>query len=93
MSMNIPDDIAQRLNQLAQQQKTSIEELLKNLIDDYTPKQPKATLADIAQNAIQAGLNSTQEVNTAEQSRDILNNEYANYLKKRLDSDKNGDSN
>ena len=92
MLMNIPDDIVQRLNQLAQQEDTSVEELLKHLIDEYTPKQSTGTLAALAKNALNAGLATEQEVDTAEQSRSILNTEYSDYLKSRIDSDDNGDS-
>ena len=41
------------------------------------------SLADMAQNARQAGLASTQPVDTAARSREILNAEYADDLKRR----------
>ena len=41
------------------------------------------SLADMAQNARQAGLASTQSVDTAAHSREILNAEYADDLKRR----------
>ena len=41
------------------------------------------SLADMAQNARQAGLASAQPVDTAARSREILNAEYADDLKRR----------
>lgn len=93
MLMNIPDDIVQRLHQLAEQEKTSVDELLKHLLDQHTPKSSHITLSDMAKNALTANLVSNRMVDTAEQSRTILNAEYTDYLKNRMDNDKNGDSN
>jgi len=46
-------------------------------------------MAELAENARKAGLASENAVDTAERSREILNTEYADYLKRRIDS--NGD--
>ena len=91
MFMNIPDDIAQRLHQLAQQEQTSIGELLKTLLDRYAPEPTTGTLAEMAQNARNAGLASSQKVDTSEHSREILNTDFADYLKHRMDNNIDGD--
>jgi hypothetical protein len=93
MLMNIPEDVAQRLNQLAQQEGASVGDLLKSLLDRYTAPAPSGSLADMAHNARATGLTSGQQVDTAQQSREILNTEYADYLKQRMDKGGNGDSN
>ena len=92
MFMNIPEDIADRLNQLAQQEGATVEDVLKTLLDQYMSQPRTGTLADLAQNARDAELASVQSVDTAERSRDILNTEYADYLKRRMNEGADGDS-
>ncbi len=88
MTIDIPDDIAQRLEQLAKRQDADIGELLRDMIERYTIEHDTdnkqwATLADLARNAKEAGLASAQPVDTSARSREILNTEYADYLKRR----------
>jgi len=85
MLMNIPEAVAERLEQIAQQEGRSVGELLEILLDRYTAP-PPGSLAELAQNAREAGLASPQFVDTAEHSHEILRNEFANYLKKRMDN-------
>ena len=47
---------------------------------------PWATLADLARHAKEMNMASPEPGNTAERSREILNSEYADYLKSRADS-------
>jgi len=47
---------------------------------------PPGSLARFAQVAVKAGMASNTDVNTSERSREILNTEYADYLKKRRTS-------
>jgi hypothetical protein len=42
---------------------------------------PPGSLAELAENARQAGLSTPYPVDTAERSREILKTEYADYLK------------
>lgn len=87
MDIDIPDEVANRLKTLAEQEGTSVGDILTTLLDDYK-KQPRAgSLAMLAQNAREANLASAQPVDTAERSRDILNQEYADYLKRRMEYD------
>jgi predicted transcriptional regulator len=86
MTIDIPDDVALRLERLAAQHDVEVVVLLEQLMKRYTPEKKWATLADLARNAREAGMASPQPVNTAERSREILNTEYADYLKSRKDS-------
>lgn len=90
MTIDIPDDVALRLEQLAKQEDADIGELLRDMLERYandcdSSDKQWATLADLARHAKEAGLASPQPVNTAEQSREILNTEFADYLKSRID--------
>jgi hypothetical protein len=82
MLINIPEDIAQRLEALAAQKGSSVGDLLALLLNRYAPESSVGTLAEMAQNARDAGLASTEIVDTAERSREILNTEYADYLRR-----------
>ncbi len=88
MTIDIPEDVALRLEQIAQQRDTDLGDLLRDMIERYakertTDEKPWATLADLARNAKEAGLASPHPVNTAGRSREILNTEYADYLIRR----------
>ncbi|MCY4540103.1 MAG: ribbon-helix-helix protein, CopG family [Chloroflexi bacterium] len=88
MTIDIPEDVAQRLEQLAEKHDTDLGDLLRDMIERYAKERtandkPWATLADLARNAEEAGLASPHSVNTAARSREILNAEYADYLKRR----------
>ncbi len=93
MLIDLPEEVAQRLEKLAREQGSSVSELLKTLLNRYAPESPPGSLAEMAQNARKAGLASTQQVETAEHSREILNTEYADYLKRRMDQGSDGDLN
>ncbi len=83
MVINIQEEVALRLEKLAEQQGSTISDLLRMLLDRYAPESPLGSLAEMAQNAREAGLASGERVDTAERSREILNAEYADYLKRR----------
>ena len=84
MSIDIPEDVALRLGQLAQRQNIEIGELLRKMIERYPADgRPWATLADLARHAKKMNMASPETVNTAERSREILNAEYADYLESR----------
>ena len=72
MRINIPEDVAQRLEQLAQEQHSSVGDVLKTLLNRYALDMPASTLAALAQNAKETGLASAQPVETAARSREIL---------------------
>ena len=83
MNIDIPEEAARRLKQLAEQLDAEIGELLQDMIARYTADEQWGSLADMARNARQAGLASAQPVDTAAHSREILNTEYADALKRR----------
>ena len=90
MTIDIPEDVALCLAELAERQDADIGELLRDMIERYTVERPSdekqwATLADLARHAKEKNMASPEPVNTAEHSREILNTEYADYLKSRID--------
>ena len=122
MTIDIPEDIALRLEALAKQNDADIGELLRELLARYEAEcetgdkrwatladmarhakelnmasaepadtagrddkeKRRATTADFARNAKAAGLSSPHPVDTSERSREILNTEFADYLKRRV---------
>ena len=90
MTIDIPEDVALRLEQLAEQRDTDLGDLLRDMIERYAEERaaddkPWATLADLARHAKKMNMASPEPVNTAKRSREILNTEYADYLKSRID--------
>ena len=83
MVINIPEEVALRLEKLAEQQGSTVGDLLRTLLDRYASEIAPGSLAEMAQNAREAGLASDERVDTAGRSREILNTEYADYLKRR----------
>lgn len=90
MTIDIPEDVARRLEQLAEQHDTDLGDLLRDMVERYAKERtandkPWATLADLARHAKQMNMASPEPANTAERSREILNTEYADYLKSRIE--------
>ncbi len=86
MKIDIPEEITQQLEQLAAQHDVEVVVLLEQLVKRYTPDKNWATLADLARHAKELNMSSPEPVNTAERSREILDTEYVDYLKSRIDS-------
>ena len=82
MLINISDDIAERLKTIAEAQNKTIEDILDMLLQQYQPIQSTFTMADLARNALAANIASSEVVDTADNSREILNTEFADYLKR-----------
>ena len=87
MTIDIPEDIALRLQELAKLNDADVSDLLRDMLARYADerdgnKKRRATTADFARNALAAGLSSPHPVDTAERSREILNSEFADYLKR-----------
>ena len=90
MTIDIPQDVALRLEELAKRKDADIGDLLRDWLERYEAEhenddKPWATLADLARHAKSAGLSSPKPVNTAGRSREILNTEFADYLNARID--------
>lgn len=83
MHIDIPDEVALRLERLAKRQGAEIGELLQDMIARYAADEQWGSMADMARNARQADLASAQAVDTAARSREILNAEYTDDLKRR----------
>ena len=91
MTIDIPDDIATRLKQLAAQNDADINDLLRDMLARYeadceTGDKRWATLADLARHAKELNMSSPEPGDTAGRSREILNTEFADYLQSRIDS-------
>ena len=82
MIIDIPQGLALRLGELAEERGSTVEDLLRGLVDQEIPKRQRTTLADLAEIAVSAGLASDKPVDTAERSREILETEYTDYLKR-----------
>lgn len=93
MLLNISNELAEQLQQIAQDSDITIDDVLRSLLDQNNLQLPTITLADLAQNAREANLSSDDIVDTAKHSREILNNEYADYLKRRMDAQNDEDNN
>ena len=84
MTIDIPEDIALRLEKLAKQNDAEVADLLRDLLERHesenaAKQKRRATGADFARNAKAAGLASPDPVDTSARSREILNTEYADY--------------
>jgi len=77
------EDLLQKLNDL-------VEELLRRYTTESPGEQadeyPEGSLAALARNALEADIH-TGTTDTAERSREILNTEFADYLKERMNRD------
>lgn len=85
MQIDIFDALAHRLHALAQQQGSNVGELLQTLLNRFAPEVAPGSLADMAHNAREAALGSASPVDTAATSREILDREYGDYLKRRIE--------
>ena len=83
MTIDIPEDITQQLEDLAAQHDVEVLVLLEQLVKRYTPEKKWATLADLARHAKELNMASPEPVDTSGRSREILNTEYADYLYER----------
>jgi hypothetical protein len=88
--------IAWRLLDIAQRENRSVESVLDTLLDYYPTVQPEETAQETpfamwAKAAEDANIHSSGPVDTSERSREILNTEYADYLKRRLNEQSDTD--
>ena len=85
MTIDIPEDVALRLERLAKREDADIGKLLRDMLERYedegeTDDKQWATLADMARHAKELNMSSPHPVDTADRSREILNTEYVEYL-------------
>ena len=90
MTIDIPQDVARRLEALAKEKDADIGDLLRDWLERYEAERENddkqwATLADMARHAKELNMASSEPVDTAGRSREILNAEFAEYLQSRID--------
>ena len=91
MTIDIPEDVALQLEELAKRNDAGIGDLLRDMLARYANDSENnekrwATLADMARHAKELNMASPEPVDTAGRSREILNTEFADYLQSRIDS-------
>ncbi len=84
MVLDISPDLAHRLEELAEERSSSVEDLIRTWLDGQEAQKPRLTMQDLARNAREAGLKSEKPVDTSTRSREILNAEFANWIDRRI---------
>lgn len=82
MLIEIPNEVALRLQAMADEQGRSIGEVLRNLTDPEKSEPRYATLADMARNAQDANLGKGKFTDTSARSREILKAEFPDYIRR-----------
>lgn len=82
--------LAWRLFDIAQRENRSVEAVIETLVEERYPqatgdKPAPGSFAALAEAARRANIHSPHPVDTSSRSREILENEYADYLKKRME--------
>ena len=91
------EDVAFRLLEIARREERPVEAVLKSMLAQYRESEsddsePKpGTLAMLAKKAVEANIRSGNPVDTAVRSREILNEEYADYIRRRMDEQSDSD--
>ena len=86
MALELPAELEQRLEEAAENRGLSVCDFLEEILASHPPKRKWATLADLARHAKMMNMSSPEPVDTAYRSREILNTEYVDYLKSRIES-------
>lgn len=82
MLIDIPKEVAERLQAMAEEQGCLVGELLRNWVEPETAEPKYATLADMAQNAQAANLGKGKPVDTSSRSREILKAKFPDYIRR-----------
>lgn len=85
MNIKLADDVAATMQALAERPDVDLNAVLRDALKRYEDDRPWATLADLARHAQELNMASGKPVNTAGNSREILNTEYVDYLRSRID--------
>lgn len=83
MNIEVSDEVGLHLQQLAEERKLTVEELIRAMLHESDVVRNSKTLAEFAEMAIEAKLSSPEPDCNADNSRDILKTEYAKHLLKR----------
>lgn len=84
MLIEVPDDIAARLQKMAEKRGCTIGEILRPWTEPE-PEEQYGTLADMLRNADEANLGRFRDgpTDTSARSREILNAEFADYIRRK----------
>ena len=86
MLIDIPDDVALRLRDMAEARGCSVGEILREWMGREPEEKQYGTLADMVENARAANLGTGKRVDTAARSREILKAEYPDFIRRRQSS-------
>lgn len=77
--------LARRLFDIAHRENRSVDAIIETLVDEHYPNETTDKPAPGSFAALRAHIRSPYPVDTSSRSREILENEYADYLKKRIE--------
>ena len=88
--------LAWKLFEIARRENRSVDDIIETLVEEHYPnetdKKPvPGSFAALAESARRANIRSPYPVDTSSHSREILENEYADYLKKRMEDQNDTD--
>ena len=84
MDIEVSDEVGLHLKELAEERELTVEELIRAMLDEYDVVRNSITLAELAENAAKARLSTPHPVDTSARSREILNNEFADYIRRHM---------
>jgi hypothetical protein len=84
MNIDIPKQLADKLQAIADKQSSTPEAVLTQLLTEYESltDEQAGSFAALAKSAMLAGIHGDEPVDTAARSREILTAEYSDYLKR-----------
>jgi hypothetical protein len=90
------EQLAWKLYNIAHRENRSVEDVLETLLEERYPqdvgdKPVPGSFAALAESARRANIRSPHPVDTSSNSREILQNEYADYLKQRMEDQNDSD--
>lgn len=93
-SLVLSDSLIRRIEKVAQERNLTPAELLERMLDAELEPSPDeyagyATLADLAQNAREAGLRSEKPVDTSARVNEIMRTEFADYVRRKMEKSGN----
>ena len=82
MLIDVPNDVALRLRELAEERGCTVGEVLRDWMEREPDGQKYGTMADMVANARAANLGTGKRVDTAARSREILKAEYPDFIRR-----------
>jgi hypothetical protein len=81
----LPEHVLQKLEEIAKRENRTPAEVVEQMVTKNTTEETASTNSDaLVASALRANIH-TGEIDVAERSREILNTEYATYLKQRME--------